>query len=312
MSGLKGGDGRRETGDAVRHLPSPISHLPRFWGWSLPGLSLLALLVVLPALVTLPLALLHFDGVSPPSFAGMDNLARLWGDPLFWQSLSNSLKVLFLSVPMRLALALGLALLLHRAGPGVGLGRAAVLAPGVTPDIAWAVVWLFLLNPLYGPVALMLPLFGYAPGAWLTDPVVARSLLALMTLWLIGEITVVLIAARQELGHEVYEAARIEGASSWQIFRRVTLPLLMPVLMLLACRDAALSFQTSLTPAMIITKGGPQFGTLLLPLYAYQNGFEYLRFGYAAAIQLALFFITLLLILVQLRWLKRWSRQQAG
>lgn len=281
----------------------------RVWGWSLPGLALLAALVLLPALATVPLALLHFDGVSPPRFAGADNLIRLWNDALFWQSLSNSLKLALISVPLRLALALGLALLLHRSGPGVGVARAAALAPSVTPDIAWAIVWLFLLNPLYGPVAALLPLLGYAPGAWLTDPTVARGLLALMTLWLIGELTVVLIAARQELGSEVYEAARIEGASAWHIFSRVTLPLLMPVLVLLACRDAALSFQTSLTPAMIITKGGPQFGTLLLPLYAYQNGFEYLRFGYASALLLALFVITVLLIAVQLRWLKRWSQQ---
>ena len=284
-------------------------HSLRIWGWSLPGLGLLALFVVLPALATLPLAFLHFDGVSAPEFAGGENLARLWNDPLFWKSLSNSLKVLLVSVPLRLLLALGLALLLYRSGPAVGIGRAAVLAPGVTPDIAWALVWLFLLNPLYGPVALLLPLFGYSPAAWLTDPTVARSLLSLMTLWLIGELTVVLIAARQELGQGVYEAARMEGASAWYVFRRVTLPLLMPVLVLLACRDAALSFQTSLTPAMIITKGGPQFGTLLLPLYAYQNGFEYLRFGYASAILLAMFFITVLLIAVQLRWLRRWSLQ---
>jgi multiple sugar transport system permease protein len=279
----------------------------RRWGWSLPGLVALGALVILPALATLPLALLHFDGVTAPRFAGGENLARLWNDPLFWKSLSNSLKVLLVAVPLRLALALALALLLHRAGPGVGLGRAAALAPGVTPDIAWALIWLFLLNPLYGPVAMALPLLGIAPDAWLTQPTLARNLLALMTLWLIGELVVVLIAARQELGREVYEAARIEGASAWHIFRRITLPLLMPVLVLLACRDAALSFQTSLTPAMIVTKGGPQFGTLLLPLYAYQNGFEYLRFGYAAAIQLALFAITLLLIAVQLRWLKRWT-----
>lgn len=300
---------RTPAAAGLSHLPSAIPRALRLWGWSLPGLALLAVLVVLPALATLPLALLHFDGVSPPRFAGADNLVRLWGDALFWQSLSNSLKVLLLSVPLRLALALGLALLLHRAGPGVALGRAAVLAPGVTPDIAWALVWLFLLNPLYGPVALSLPLFGITPDAWLTQPAVARGLLALMTLWLIGELTVVLIAARQELGQEVYEAARIEGASSWHIFRRVTLPLLMPVLVLLACRDAALSFQTSLTPAMIVTKGGPLFGTLLLPQYAYQNGFEYLRFGYAAALLLAMFLITVLLIAVQLSWLRRWSMQ---
>ena len=219
----------------------------RLWGWSLPGLVLLALLVVLPALATLPLALLHFDGVSPPRFAGGENLARLWDDPLFWKSLGNSLKVLMLSVPLRLALALGLALLLHRKGPGVSLGRAAALAPGVTPDIAWALVWLFLLNPLYGPVAMMLPLFGVTPDAWLTQPGVARNLLALMTLWLVGEMTIVLIAARQELGTEVYEAARIEGASAWYVFRRVTLPQIRPAIV----SASFLSFITSFDELVI-------------------------------------------------------------
>ncbi|MDP3858256.1 MAG: sugar ABC transporter permease [Stagnimonas sp.] len=285
--------------------------LLRDWHWSLPGFALLGLLVGLPALMALPLAFSHFDGLHAPRFAGLTNLARVGADPLFWTALGNSLKVALWSVPLRLLLALGLALLLHRPRRGAGLLRAAALAPSVTPDIAWALLWLWILNPLYGPVAWLLSGFGIAPDIWLTDPAAARRVLALISLWLIGELVVVLIAARKEIPQELYDLCAVEGASAWTVFRRLTLPMLMPVLLLLACRDAALSFQTSFLPALIITKGGPQYGTLLLPVYVYQNGFEYLRFGYAAALALAMFAVTLLMIAVQLFWLRRWTRRGA-
>lgn len=281
----------------------------RDWHWTLPGFAALALLVGLPALMALPLAFSHFDGLHAPSFAGGANLSRAGGDPLFWTALGNSLDVAMWSVPLRLLLALGLALLLHRPRPGAGLLRSAALAPSVTPDIAWALLWLWILNPLYGPVSWVLAAFGVAPDIWLTDGEAARKVLVLIGLWLIGEMVVVLIAARKEIPQELYDLCAVEGASAFTVFRRLTLPMLMPVLLLLACRDAALSFQTSFLPALIITKGGPQFGTLLLPLYVYQNGFEYLRFGYAAALALAMFAVTLAMIAVQLFWLRRWTQR---
>lgn len=286
-----------------------IARFLRDWHWTLPGFAALALLVGLPALLALPLAFSHFDGLSVPRFAGLANLVRLDGDPLFWTALGNSLEVAAWSVPLRLLLALGLALLLHRPRRGVGVLRAAALAPSVTPDIAWALLWLWILNPLYGPFAWLLGAFGVAPDIWLTDGAAARQVLAMISLWLIGEMVVVLIAARKEIPQELYDLCAVEGAGALTVFWRLTLPMLLPVLLLLACRDAALSFQTSFTPALIITKGGPQFGTLLLPLYVYQNGFEYLRFGYAAALALAMFGVTLLMIAVQLFWLRRWTRR---
>lgn len=283
--------------------------LLRDWHWSLPGFALLGLLVGLPALIALPLAFSHFDGLHAPRFAGLDNLSRVSDDPLFWTALGNSLKVAVWSVPLRLLLALGLALLLHRSRRGAGLLRSAALAPSVTPDIAWALLWLWILNPLYGPLAWLLSGLGIAPDIWLTDADAARRVLVLISLWLLGELMVVLIAARKEIPQELYDLCAVEGASAFTVFRRLTLPMLMPVLVLLACRDAALSFQTSFLPAMIVTKGGPQYGTLLLPLYVYQNGFEYLRFGYAAALALAMFGVTLLMIAVQLFWLRRWTQR---
>lgn len=288
---------------------SRLRALIRDWHWTLPGFLALALLIGLPVLLALPLAFTDFDGLHAPHFVGLGNLARLGDDPLFGTALGNSLEVAAWSVPLRLLLALGLALLLHRPRRGVGLLRAAALAPSVTPDIAWALLWLWILNPLYGPFAWLLGAFGIAPDIWLTDGEAARRVLAMISLWLIGEMVVVLIAARKEIPQELYDLCAVEGASAFTVFRRLTLPMLLPVLLLLACRDAALSFQTSFTPAMIITKGGPQFGTLLLPLYVYQNGFEYLRFGYAAALALAMFGVTLLMIGVQLFWLRRWARR---
>jgi multiple sugar transport system permease protein len=120
---------------------------------------------------------------------------------------------------------------------------------------------------------------------------------------------VVLLAARRELPGELYELCEMEGVSPWWVFRKVTLPMLLPTLVFLAARDVAWSLQFSFVPALVITQGGPNFATLFLPLYVYQNGFEYLRFGYAAALSVAMFALTAAMVWVQWRVLKRWQRQ---
>lgn len=269
-----------------------------------PMLLFTLLLVVLPAVATLLLAFTHYDALSRPSFAGLENLRALRADPMFALALKNSLWVAVVSVPLRVLLALGLALLLQRGGP---VARAAVFMPTVVPDIAWAILWLWILNPVYGPMAWALAAAGLAPDVWLLEPWAGRGAVVLITLLLLGEMFIVLLAARRELPAEVYEIGAVEGASRWTLFRRVTLPLLLPVILFLAARDVALTLQTTFVPALIVTKGGPNFATVFLPLYAYQNGFEYLRFGYAAALTLAMLGITLAMMAVQVWLLRRWA-----
>lgn len=276
----------------------------RPWLLALPlGLGIVLLLVV-PALITVGLAFTEYDGLSPARFVGLDQLRALGADPMFRIALVNSLQVALVGMPLRIALALGLALLMHRAR--ARRAPAAVFLPMAVPDVAWAILWLWIANPLFGPLAWLLAALGLRPDVWVTDPFWAKGLIVLITLFLIGEVFVVLHAARAELPQRLYDVAVVEGAGHWTQFRRITLPLLLPALLFLSARDFALSLQTSFTPALIVTKGGPQYGTLFLPLYVYQTGFEYLRFGLAAAQTLVMLLLTLAMMSLQWWALRRW------
>jgi multiple sugar transport system permease protein len=268
-----------------------------------PFLAAAALLVGLPALLTLGLAFTEYDALSTPRFVGAAHFLRLWDDPLFWTALGNSLLFAALAVPLRLVLALGLALLLHKGGR---LARSAVFLPTVVPDIAYALLWLWLLNPLYGPLALALKAVGVAGGGWLLTPWGARGALVALTVFQLGEVFVVLLAARRELPEELYELCELEGGGALTVFRRVTLPLLAPTLALLAARDVVVSLQTTFVPALVITQGGPRYATTFLPLYIYQNGFEYLRIGYASAMTWVMFLVTAAMVGAQLWVLRGW------
>lgn len=263
----------------------------------------LVLLVALPALAALVLSFTEFTGIQAPRFNGLDNLSRMAADGAFWRSLGNSLIYVVLSVPLRLAIAIGFALLLYRPAPGVGAARAAVYLPSVVPDVAYAFLWLWLLNPIYGPLALAL---GSASPDFLTDPWGARVGMALMGAFQVGEAFVIALAARRMIPATLYEAAAVDGASAWFTLKRVTLPLMAPVMALLALRDIILSLQVSFVPALIVTGGGPRYATTYLPLYLYRTAFSYFRFGYAAALSLSMFVLTALVVYVQYRLARRY------
>jgi len=263
-------------------------------------------LLVVPAIATFVVAFYELDLLGPSRWVGLENFRTLLDDPIFREALVNSLTFAALAVPLRLLGALGLALLLHRRTRGTGVARTAAYLPSVVPDVAYALLWLFLVNPLFGPINTALGFVGLPQPDWLTTGVGAMATIVLMSGFTIGEGFVVALAARQELPNEVYELARVEGSRPLNTFRRVTLPLMAPTLGLLAVRDLAFSLQVSFVPAYLLTDGGPDRATLFLPLYAFDVGFEQLRYGYGAAVTLSMFLITALLVLLQLRLVRRW------
>jgi multiple sugar transport system permease protein len=274
---------------------------------ALPATAGLVLLILLPAALGLLMAFTHYDGLHAPRFAAGDNFSALGLDPMFALALRNTLIVALWAVPLRVLLALLLVLLFESLERSARWARLVVLLPTLVPDIAWALVWLWLLNPLYGPLAGLLSLLGFPLHHVLALPWGGRAAVVLILLMLIGELVVALAAVRREIPGELYELSRLEGAGAWTTFRQLTLPWLWPALIFLACRDAALTLQTSFTPALVVTRGGPSFATTFLPLYAYQNAFEYLRFGYAAAISLAVLALTAAFVLLQARMLRHWT-----
>lgn len=263
------------------------------------------LLFAIPAQLTFALALTDADLLTPPRYVGLDNFRELAEDPVFPGVLWRSLLFVAVLVPLRLALATAFALLLHARFRAARAGRTAAFLPTVIPDTAYALVWLFLLNPLYGPVNGLLGLAGIGPVSWFSDGSAAFAAIVLMLCFTVGESFIVALAARQELPAELYAVARLEGASAWFVLRTVTLPLMAPVLLLLATRDAAVSLQASFTATYLLTDGGPDRATLFLPIYSFDMGFEQLRYGYASAMMLVSFAACLAIGLLQYRVVRR-------
>jgi multiple sugar transport system permease protein len=274
-------------------------------------------LVLFPAAVTLALAFTEYDLIRPPTWIGAGNLAMLADDPVFGIALRNSLVFTAIAVPLRLVVALGLALLLHRRTAFVGTARTAAAMPTAVPELAYGLLWLWLFNPLYGPINQVLRLggengltvYGRTPPQWLTDPVDAQAAIIVMSLFTVGETFIILLVARHALPAELYELAAIEDATAWDVFRRVTAPLLAPLLGLLILRDMIASFHFSFVPALVVTDGGPPpYATTYLSLFVYRNAFEYLRYGYAAAATTVLLALTATAVVVQWRLIRRAQR----
>ena len=272
---------------------------------AVPFVAGAVLLVVMPALVTGALTLLTYDGMRPPSWAGADNLRRLVRDPLLPGVLVSTLVFLAVAVPLRVLGALGLGLLLHRSGRGMGLARTVVYLPTILPPVAYGLAWLWLLNPLYGPLNAGLDALGLPTPAWLTEPNQARIGLGLMTAFQLGEGFIVMLAARREVPRELYELAATDGAGPWTTFRHITLPALRPLLGVLAARDAVVALGASFVAAYVVTGGGPGAATVFLPLYVFRTAFGSLRFGYAAALSLLVLAVTASVVYAQSRLLRR-------
>ncbi len=274
-------------------------------------------LIIVPALLAAPIAFTEFDALSPPRPVGLDNFVAMLEDEQFWDGLRASLVLVAVAVPLRVLGALALALALRTRHRGFGFFRGAAYLPTIIPNVAYALVWLYILNPLFGPLNGLSHLFqagverellppGGLPGIWLTDPRAAQAAVILMLLFTVGEGFVLLLASLNEIPKELYEAAALDGAAGDQQLLHITLPLLAPSLLLLSLRDTIFSFQASFVAAVIITHGGPYYATTYLPFWIYLNATEFQRFGYAAAMTWVLYGVTLAIILLQFRVTRRW------
>jgi multiple sugar transport system permease protein len=267
----------------------------------------LVLLLAVPAAFSTGLAFSEYDGFTAPRFTGLENVRRVLSDDQFAGSLRNGALLALLVVPLRLVLATGAALLLERKFRGVGIARTAVYLPSVVPDAAWALLWLWLLNPLYGPVPSALGAGGVKSGL-LTEAWPTRIALALMLVLQVGESFIVALAARRMIPARLYQVAAVEGASPWFTVRKVTLRLMAPVLALLALRDVILVVLVTLVPVLIVTDGGPRGSTVTPALAIYERGFLSGDLGYASMLSLVLLVSTAVVVGVVAVGTRRWFR----
>ena len=273
----------------------------------LPYLSGILLLVGLPALLSFGLAFFRYDALSPPTWIGNLNFLLVATGELFLLSIQNSLALVILPVPLRVVVAFLLAILLRRNGRFLGWFRAAVYLPSIIPAAAYALAWLWILNPLYGPVNLLLQAVGLLPPAWFADAQWAKPGLVLLSLWQIGEGFLVSLAALQDIPVSVEDAARVDGANSFQLFFYITLPLMAPILLLLTFRDAILTLQESFTTVFLTTGGGPYYATYTLPMFIYEQGFDLLLFGAASAALWVMYVLTGLIVLALYLIARQWQ-----
>jgi multiple sugar transport system permease protein len=188
----------------------------------------------------------------------------------------------------------------------VAAARGAAFLPAVVPDVAYGLLWLWILNPIYGPLNLALEALGLPTPGWLSVAGPARWGIVLMGVFQLGETFLVALAVRRFVPVQLYELAAEQGAGPWSRMWRVTLPLMAPTLLLLLLRDTAMALQATFVPALLVTDGGPPpNGTLYLPLFVYRNAFSYFRYGYAAAATVWMFALTASIVWLQYRVVRR-------
>ncbi|MBI3024526.1 MAG: sugar ABC transporter permease [Candidatus Tectomicrobia bacterium] len=270
----------------------------------LPALLHLLTFKFYPMIEAARLSFFRYDLLTPPVFNGLQNYKAVWENPLFHQSFWVSAKYMFgVSLP-EWFLALGLALLLNRQMPGQSLIRLAYFLPIAMSQIVVAMVWKFMYNPL-GLVNTLLGFVGVGRINWLSTEETALPALIAIGVWRgIPLFGVIYLAGLQSIPKEYYEAATIDGAGPWQRFVHVTLPLLMPTILFVMVMSLLSAVKVFLNP-LVMTEGGPNGTTRVLPYFIYETGFAYYRMGEAAAASMVLFAFVFGLTLIQLRLLRQ-------
>jgi multiple sugar transport system permease protein len=278
------------------------------WWFVAPALAVIAVFFFLPVLAALALSFTDFDiyalaDLRNLRFAGLGNYVRLLQTPLFWQALGNTAYFVVIGVPLSIGLSLGAALLLHsRLARFHALFRTALFAPVVTTLVAVAVIWRYLVNTRYGLLNYALGGIGIAPIDWLGDPHWAMPAIILFAVWKsFGYNMVILLAGLQGIPQELYEAARIDGASAPRQFRYVTLPMLSPILLMVSILTIAGYFQLFAEP-YVMTQGGPLQSTVSVLYFMYEEGFKWWNLGSASAVAFILFLLIFAVTAVQLRF----------
>jgi multiple sugar transport system permease protein len=277
------------------------------WVFAAPALTVIAVFFGLPVVAAFALSLTDFDiyalaDLHNLRFVGLGNYIGLLHNPLFWQALGNTFYFVGAGVPLSIAVSLGAALLLHsKLGHFKPFFRTAFFAPVVTTVVAVAVIWKYLFHTQYGLVNWALSYLHVDPVDWLGDPHWAMPTIILFAVWKnFGYNMIIFLAGLQAIPEDLYEAARIDGASRWRQFLHVTLPMLGPTLLLVGILTLAGYFQLFAEP-YVMTQGGPLESTVSVLYLMYEQGFKWWNLGVASAVAFVLFAIMFTITLLQLR-----------
>jgi multiple sugar transport system permease protein len=260
-----------------------------------PVYALVLGIIVLPAMYVVWLSFNTSSFGQAPTFVGLANYWHVLNDPYFWRALRNTILVVFAVVHIELVIGLGMALLFASGLPARGFLLAAVLAPYAVSEVSAAVIWRFLFDPDVGPVSTALVALGLPSLEWSVEPTHGLIIVALLSIWLHLPFTfIILYAARLSIPTDLYEAARIDGGHAGQALRHITLPLLMPAILVAMLFRFIFAFRL-FSEVWLMTQGGPGRQTELVAVYLYLEAFRFNAFGPAAATAWIMLIISMLL-----------------
>jgi multiple sugar transport system permease protein len=278
------------------------------WSFILPNFIGFGLLTLVPIVVLFYMSFTNWNVFGKADWIGLANFQRLIGDGSFRISVLNTLYYSAMHIPLTIVVSLGLALLLNNKLRGVAFFRTAAFFPYITSIVAIAVVWNLLFSPEYGPINEFLRFIGIQnPPGWLTSPEWAMPAVVIVSTWRdMGYYMILFLAGLQTVPRELHEAARVDGANVWQRFVNVTLPCLRPTMFFVIVILTINSFKI-FDLILVMTDGGPGQSTLVMSQFIYRKGFEESQFGYASAAAVALFFMCIIVTILQFLWNKKRS-----
>jgi multiple sugar transport system permease protein len=262
-------------------------------------------LIAFAMLFSLGISLTETDLLTGFRFVGFENYTRMWSDELFWKSLRVTAYYTFALVPTSIVISLIIALLMNQKVTGIGFWRTVYYLPSIVQGVAVAVLWGFVLNPRFGLINAGLKMIGITGPQWLYSEQWAVPGLIIMGLWGAGGAMLLYLAGLQGIPTALYEAAEIDGATSFRRFWHITIPMLTPTIYFNLLINIIASFQV-FTQAYVMTDGGPNNATLTQVLYLYRKGFSNFEFGYASALAWALFVLIMVFTILVVRSSESW------
>lgn len=282
----------------------------RFYLWIALGLVGMGLFMIGPIVYSLFMSFNEWPVVRSAHWVGLRNYKELLGDERFWQSLRVTFYFTALTIPTRLVIALGWALLLNQAIRGKGIFRAIFYAPSVTVGVALAIMWQIVYIPEVGLANEILRWFNLPPLDWIYSVKLVIPSITIIYAWLSGGEMVIFLAGLQNIPNQLYEAAIIDGAGNWRKFWSITLPLLTPTIFFLLVITIIFCL-IEFTIPYVMTQGGPGDASLFYVLYVYRQAFLKLRMGYASALAWVLLIIIFILTWLVFKTSKRWVYYEA-
>jgi multiple sugar transport system permease protein len=261
---------------------------------------------LIPMVASLLLGFTDYHLTAAPNWVGVDNYVRMFtSDQRYWTSVRVTFYYIFTAVPLRLIVALAIAMLLNNSRRATSYYRAAFYAPSIIGgSVAVAIMWRQMFG-LTGVVNAFLAIFGIEGSAWIGNPTTAIWTLILLAAWQFGSPMLIFLAGLKQIPRELYEAAAIDGASEWDQFRHITLPMLSPIIFFNLVMQMISGFLV-FTQALVITNGGPMDLTLVYALYLYQRAFIVFQMGYSSAMAWVLLLVIGVFTAINFKFSSQW------